>query len=198
MKSFTEIAGMGEFRKKKKPETKKKKDERGKTKVTASRDDVARTDNKGARKRIIDSPKSEPSFKPPKAKARPERQEKSQSRFRGFVAPPRETKKETTPKPTTSSIMSATGKQGKNQRKFLRRQKAEKMKKDFKTRGEMSRHSKKYDESLNRKIYEKIHGQSYDDFIKQRDNRRGGGKIKSKFFTGGMVNPSYGTDFDDR
>lgn len=97
MKSFTEIAGMGEFKKKKKPETKKKKDERGKTKVTVSRDDVARTDNKGARKRIIDSPKSKPSFKPPKAKARPERQEKSQSRFRGFVAPPRKVKKEVTP-----------------------------------------------------------------------------------------------------
>jgi hypothetical protein len=26
----------------------------------------------------------------------------------------------------------------------------------------------------------------------------GGGKVKSKFFTGGTVNPSYGTDFDDR
>ena len=28
--------------------------------------------------------------------------------------------------------------------------------------------------------------------------RAGGGKVGSKFFTGGMVNPSYGTDFDDR
>ena len=188
MKSFTEIAGMGEFRKKKKPETKKK--EKAPKAKAAPVTPITR-------EKIKDKPKSKPSFKPPKAKARPEKQEKSQGRFRGFVAPPRETKKETTPKPTTSSIISATGKQGKNQRKFLRRQKAEKMKKDFKTRGEMSRHSKKYDESLNRKIYEKIHGQSYDDFIKQRDNRRGGGKIKSKFFTGGMVNPSYGTEFDD-
>tara|TARA_B100000927_G_scaffold12428_1_gene9909 strand:- start:813 stop:1703 length:891 start_codon:yes stop_codon:yes gene_type:complete len=37
---------------------KRKKDERGKTKVTVSRDDVARTDNEGDRKRIIDSQKS--------------------------------------------------------------------------------------------------------------------------------------------
>lgn len=35
-----------------------KKDDRGKTKVTVSRDDVARTDNEGARKRIIDQTKS--------------------------------------------------------------------------------------------------------------------------------------------
>ena len=28
--------------------------------------------------------------------------------------------------------------------------------------------------------------------------RAGGGKVGSKYFTGGMVNPSYGTDFDDR
>ncbi len=26
----------------------------------------------------------------------------------------------------------------------------------------------------------------------------GGGKVKSKFFTGGTANPSFGTDFDDR
>ena len=26
----------------------------------------------------------------------------------------------------------------------------------------------------------------------------GGGKVKSKFFTGGTVNPSLGTDYDDR
>ena len=28
--------------------------------------------------------------------------------------------------------------------------------------------------------------------------KAGGGKVKSKFFTGGTVNPSFGTDFDDR
>ena len=28
--------------------------------------------------------------------------------------------------------------------------------------------------------------------------KAGGGKVGSKFFTGGMVNPSYGTEFDDR
>jgi len=195
MKTFTEIAEMGEYRKKKKPapkkvETKKKKEDAPKAKTAPVTPII--------RKEIKDEPKSKPSFKPPKAKARPERKETSERRFRGFVAGPRETKKETTSKPTTSSFMAASGKQGKNQKEFLRKQKAEKMKKDFKTRGEMSRHSKKFDESLNRKIYEKIHGQSYDDFIKQRDNRRGGGKIKSKFFTGGTVNPSYGTEFDDR
>ena len=30
------------------------------------------------------------------------------------------------------------------------------------------------------------------------DKKTGGGKVGSKFFTGGMVNPSYGTEFDDR
>ena len=174
MKSFTEIAGMGEFRKKKKPETKKKKDERGKTKVTVSRDDVARTDNKGARKRIIDSPKSEPSFKPPKAKARPKRQEKSQSRFRGFVAPPRKTKKETMPKTTgpgnTSSIMKQT-----------RRPKQFKKIEQGPYRGG----------NVLKNIVEQIPK-------KPRDQRAGGGKVGNKYFTGGMVNPSYGTDFDDR
>ena len=35
-----------------------RKDDKGKTKVTVSRDDVARTDNEGKRKRIIDKPKS--------------------------------------------------------------------------------------------------------------------------------------------
>ena len=43
---------------KKKYDLKYKKDDRGKTKVTVSRDDVARTDNEGARKRIIDQQKS--------------------------------------------------------------------------------------------------------------------------------------------
>ena len=30
------------------------------------------------------------------------------------------------------------------------------------------------------------------------NTKAGGGKVKSKFFTGGTVNPSFGTDFDDR
>ena len=191
MKSFTEIAGMGEFRKKKKPETKKK--EKAPKAKAAPVTPITR-------EKIKDKPKSEPSFKPPKAKARPERQEKSQSRFRGFVAPPRETKKETTPKPTTSSIMSATGKQGKNQRKFLRRQKAEKMKKDFKTRGEMSRHSKKFDvKYMNPTISQRLKsGNLGPKTAKEMKNISGGGKVGNKYFTGGMVKPSYGTDFDDR
>ena len=33
---------------------------------------------------------------------------------------------------------------------------------------------------------------------KRKPLMAGGGKVGSKFFTGGMVNPSYGTDFDDR
>ena len=33
---------------------------------------------------------------------------------------------------------------------------------------------------------------------KKKDSKAGGGKINNKFFTGGMVNPSYGTEFDDR
>jgi len=31
-----------------------------------------------------------------------------------------------------------------------------------------------------------------------KDKKAGGGKVGNKYFTGGMVNPSYGTDFDDR
>ena len=30
------------------------------------------------------------------------------------------------------------------------------------------------------------------------DKKAGGGKVKSKFFTGGKVHASFGTDFDDR
>ena len=33
---------------------------------------------------------------------------------------------------------------------------------------------------------------------KRKPLMAGGGKVKSKFFTGGTVNPSYGTEFDDR
>ena len=193
MKSFTEIAGMGEFRKKKKPapkkvEVKKKKEETPKAKAAPV--------TPITRKEIKDKPKKNR----PEVKARPERQEKSQGQFRGFVAPPRETKKETTPKPTTSSIMSATGKQGKNQRKFLRGQKAEKMKKDFKTRGEMSRHSKKFDvKYMNPTISQRLKsGNLGPKTAKEMKNISGGGKVNNKYFTGGMVNPSYGTDFDDR
>ena len=43
---------------KRKYDLKYKKDKNGKTKVTVSRDDVARTDNKDARKRVIDKQKS--------------------------------------------------------------------------------------------------------------------------------------------
>ena len=32
----------------------------------------------------------------------------------------------------------------------------------------------------------------------RKDSKAGGGKVNNKYFTGGMVNPSYGTDFDDR
>ena len=197
MINYTKIAGMGEYRKKKKPapkkvEVKKKKEEAPKAKAAPVTPII--------KEKIKDKPKSKPSFKPPKAKARPERQEKSQGRFRGFVAPPRETKKETTPKPTTSSIMSATGKQGKNQRKFLRRQKAEKMKKDFKTRGEMSRHSKKFDvKYMNPTISQRLKsGNLGPKTAKEMKNISGGGKVGNKYFTGGMVNPSYGGEFDDR
>ena len=33
---------------------------------------------------------------------------------------------------------------------------------------------------------------------KRKPLMAGGGKVKSKFFTGGTANPSFGTDFDDR
>ena len=33
---------------------------------------------------------------------------------------------------------------------------------------------------------------------KKKDSKAGGGKLKSKFFTGGTVNPSFGGEFDDR
>ena len=46
-------------------------------------------------------------------------------------------------------------------------------------------------------------GVNYDPELREvaealKDKKAGGGKVGSKFFTGGMVNPSYGTDFDDR
>ena len=112
--------------------------------------------------------------KPPKAKARPEKQEKSQGRFRGFVAPPRKTKKETMPKTTgpgnTSSIMKQTRKP-----------------KQFK---KIEQGPYRGGNVLKNKV-EQIPK-------KPRDQRAGGGKVGNKYFTGGMVNPSYGTEFDDR
>ncbi len=33
---------------------------------------------------------------------------------------------------------------------------------------------------------------------KKKDSKASGGKVKSKFFTGGTVNPSFGGEFDDR
>ena len=165
MINYTKIAGMGEYRKKKKPET-KKKEEAPKAKAAPV--------TPITREKIKDKPKSEPSFKPPKAKARPKIKEKSQGRFRGFVAPPRKTKKETMPKTTgpgnTSSIMKQTRKP-----------------KQF----------KKIEQGPYRggNVLKNIVEQTPK---KPRDQRAGGGKVGNKYFTGGMVNPSYGTDFDDR
>ena len=31
-----------------------------------------------------------------------------------------------------------------------------------------------------------------------KDSKAGGGKVGNKYFTGGMVSPSFGTEFDDR
>ena len=52
--------------------------------------------------------------------------------------------------PTTSSFMGKQkrGKITKTERDFLRKRKAEQMKKTFKTKGEMDRHRKKYDVKL--------------------------------------------------
>ena len=46
-------------------------------------------------------------------------------------------------------------------------------------------------------------GVNYDPELREvaealKDKKAGGGKVKSKFFTGGTANPSFGTDFDDR
>tara|TARA_S200002703_G_scaffold117728_1_gene103380 strand:- start:127 stop:519 length:393 start_codon:yes stop_codon:yes gene_type:complete len=46
-------------------------------------------------------------------------------------------------------------------------------------------------------------GDKYDSEIKEvskalKDKKTGGGKVKSKFFTGGTINPSFGGEFDDR
>jgi hypothetical protein len=55
--------------------------------------------------------------------------------------------------------------------------------------------------------YNKIHGRDMaierakeleKERKKKKDSKAGGGKVKSKFFTGGIVNPSYGGEFDDR
>ena len=167
MKSFTEIAGMGEFRKKKKPapkkvEVKKKKEEAPKAKAAPV--------TPITRKEIKDKPKKNR----PEVKARPERKETSERPFRNFVAAPRETKKETMPKTTgpgnTSSIMKQT-----------RRPKQFKKIEQGPYRGG----------NVLKNIVEQIPK-------KLRDQRAGGGKVGNKYFTGGMVNPSYGTEFDDR
>ena len=46
-------------------------------------------------------------------------------------------------------------------------------------------------------------GVNYDSELREvaealKDKKAGGGKVGNKYFTGGMGNPSYGTDFDDR
>ena len=46
-------------------------------------------------------------------------------------------------------------------------------------------------------------GVNYDPELREvaealKDKKAGGGKVGNKYFTGGMVNPSYGTEFDDR
>ena len=43
---------------------------------------------------------------------------------------------------------------------------------------------------------EMVSPENKDTFLK--DIQAGGGKVKSKFFTGGKVHASFGTDFDDR
>ena len=167
MKSFTEIAGMGEFRKKKKPapkkvEVKKKKEEAPKAKAAPV--------TPITRKEIKDKPKKNR----PEVKARPERKKTLGRPFKNFVAAPRETKKETMPKTTgpgnTSSIMKQT-----------RRPKQFKKIEQGPYRGG----------NVLKNIVEQIPK-------KPRDQRAGGGKVGNKYFTGGMVNPSYGTEFDDR
>ena len=172
MINYTKIAEMGEYRKKKKSapekvEVKKKKEEAPKAKAAPV--------TLITRKEIKDEPKSKPSFKPPKAKARPERKETSENgRFRGFAARPRETKKETMPKTTgpgnTSSIMKQT----------RRPKQYKKIEQGPYTSGNVLKN-----------IVEQIPK-------KPRDQRAGGGKVGNKYFTGGMVNPSFGTDYDDR
>ena len=171
MINYTKIAGMGEYRKKKKSapkkvEVKKKKEAAPKAKAAPVTPII--------KEKIKDKPKSKPSFKPPKAKARPEKQEKSQGRFRGFVAPPRKTKKETMPKTTGPGNTSSIMKQTRKPKQFKKIEQGP-------YRGG----------NVLKNIVEQIPK-------KPRDQRAGGGKVGNKYFTGGMVNPSYGTDFDDR
>ena len=130
MKSFTEIAGMGEFRKKKKPKVKTKKD-----------------------KSSIKIKEVNPFTKA----------------------------KKVTKKGELGKVYIETGKINRPGPTGLARKKSRAVdRKSGFSRGV------NYDPEL-REVAEAL-----------KDKKAGGGKVKSKFFTGGTVNPSFGTDFDDR
>ena len=161
MKSFTEIAGMGQYRKKKSPSTTIKK----KKKVIG---------NKGTKSQLgASKPKSSSIMKQtkPKVVTKPKVTKKPKNPVTGFKpkAKPRTGRMDINPKsqlgaskprtssitskkktPTTSSLMQKQkrGKITKTEKDFLRKRKAEQMKKTFKTKGEMDRHRKKYDVKL--------------------------------------------------
>ena len=172
MKTFTEIAEMGEYRKKKKPQPEKVKVKKKKEETPEAK---AAPVTPITRKEIKDEPKSKPSFKPPKAKTKPKRQSFriTQRRFRG-VAPTKKVEKETMPKTTGPGNTSSIMKQTRRPKQF------KKIKQGPYTSGNVLKN-----------IVEQIPK-------KPRDQRAGGGKVGNKYFTGGMVNTSFGTDYDDR
>ena len=130
MKSFTEIAGMGEFRKKKKPKVKTKKDKSSiKIKEVNPFTKAKKVTKKGELGKVYIEPGK---INRPGPTGLARKKSRAVDRKSGFS-------------------------RGVN-----------------------------YDPEL-REVAESL-----------KDKKAGGGKVKSKFFTGGTANPSFGTDFDDR
>ena len=166
MKSFTEIAGMGEYRKKKGSSKTIKK----KKKVIGNKGTKSQLDASKPKSSLIMKKTKPKAVAKPKVVTKPKVTDAKPRNFAPRLKQKTKPKMDINPKsqlgaskPRTSSIMSKTkkapttssfmgkqkrGKITKTERDFLRKRKAEQMKKTFKTKGEMDRHRKKYDVKL--------------------------------------------------
>ena len=147
MVNYTKIAGMGEYRKKKKPKVKTKKDK-------PSRKVKTKTGEKFRIKEV--NPFT-------KAVSVKEKKRKVMENPTTYAVEPGNINR---PGPTGLTVRRNTGLAVDKKSGFSR--------------------GVNYDPEL-REVAEAL-----------KDKKAGGGKVKSKFFTGGTANPSFGTDFDDR
>mgnify|MGYP001161411624 FL=1 len=150
MINYTKIAGMGEYRKKKKPKVKTKKDK-------PSRKVKTKTGEKFRIKEV--NPFT-------KAVSVKEKKRKVMENPTTYAVEPGNINR---PGPTGLTVRRNTGLAVDKKSGFTRSKKGSVADKEI------------------REVAEAL-----------KDKKAGGGKVGNKYFTGGMVNPSYGTEFDDR